>query len=186
MAELPVPSPAVRVAAAADSAVITAAVTAATVPMLRCMSECRDVQFAVMRLLTLADLGALGAACRSWRRWLIDPPLIGGLHFEFTQQAERVILLARCGWARPLVTTVRLDSGHMSAGSHFLLGGAGTHASEFFRAAPLQHHSTSVAALVLGGPTGCCAAMHASRSSLMLAWPRRWLNSSNRHQTHAE
>ena len=64
--------------ASAVSATAPTANSAAAVTMLRCLSQCRDVQFALMQLLTLKDLAALNSTCRSWRRWLLHPPLIGG------------------------------------------------------------------------------------------------------------
>jgi hypothetical protein len=95
--------------AAADSATAPAANSAAvTVPMLRSMNKCRDVQFVLMKLLSLKELAALDSTCRSWRQWLLHPPLISGLHFEQTAPFTVITPLASCEWARQLVTTVFL------------------------------------------------------------------------------
>jgi hypothetical protein len=86
------------------------------------MTKCRDVQFALMQLLTLNELAALNCACRSWRRWLLHPPLISGLHFKQTAHAIRIPPLASCEWARQLVTTVHLHV-WITDGSNSLLAG---------------------------------------------------------------
>ena len=85
------------------------------------MNECRDVQFALMQLLTLNELAALNSTCRSWRQWLLHPPLISGLRFELTRSAEPVTLVAQSGWARQFVTSVRLEI--WSRGRHHSLLG---------------------------------------------------------------
>ena len=67
-------------------------------PMLRCLAACRDVQFVLMQMLTLEDLAPLNAACRRWREWLLNPPLVDGLKFfcESTFMQIGIFLKALC------------------------------------------------------------------------------------------
>jgi hypothetical protein len=98
-------------------------------PPLRCVAHHRDVQFLIMRMLTLKELAALDSTCRIWRCWIERPPRISELQFVKTAPAPQITPLTSCKWARRLVTTVHLQV-WCEHGSRFLLREIATAESE--------------------------------------------------------